>query len=227
MAIQYQIAAFILYAEVAVVLLLSLPFISNRVWGKIFKWKIFNVLSVLGEKAFLIGASLLGVLFFDSINSMTKYERLAEEQEEKGNLVIGHDPHSSKFRAQRNFYITMFAFVFWIVLRRLIAVIAIAAMNEIKAEALERQAKSAGKMAEQLMSEKDDAKGDDGEEAKKLKAEIKRLNVRLSEATCAQEKAEEDLQVVKDQAAANNREYDRLMAELEKAQAAGGDKKDE
>jgi len=135
--------------------------------------------------------------------------------------------YSSKFRAQRNFYITMFAFVFWIVLRRLVTVISQAAQYELKAVAMEKQAKSASDVASKLMDEdKDkDASEEDKEAAKQAKAEIKRLNVKLSEAVAAKEKAEENLKVVKEQAKANNREYDRLMAELEKAQGAG-DKKD-
>ena len=128
MAIQYQFAAGVLYCEVAVVILLCLPFISNRFWARIFKWKILKTIGDnFGSHVFLVFASILGLLFFDSVNSMTKYEKQSEEADEMGKVIIGHDPHSSKFRAQRNFYITMFAFVFWIVLRRLVSVIANAA----------------------------------------------------------------------------------------------------
>ena len=128
MAIQYQFAAGVLYCEVAVVILLCLPFISNRFWARIFKWKILKTIGDnFGSHVFLVFASILGLLFFDSVNSMTKYEKQSEDADEMGKVIIGHDPHSSKFRAQRNFYITMFAFVFWIVLRRLVSVIANAA----------------------------------------------------------------------------------------------------
>merc|ERR1711976_573061 len=127
-------------------------------------------------------------------------------------------------RAQRNFYITMFAFVFWIVLRRLVTVIGLAAQYEIKAEVMEKQAKSAGDMAKKLMDGSDDTKDDSGD-SKELKSQIKKLNVKLSEAVQAKEKPQADLEVVKEQAKANNKEYDRLMGELEKAQA-GNDKKD-
>jgi len=225
MAIQYQFAAGVLYCEVAVVILLCLPFISNRFWQKIFKWKFLKTIGEnFGSHVFLVFASILGLLFFDSINSMAKYEKQSEDADEQGKVIIGHDPHSSKFRAQRNFYITMFAFVFWIVLRRLITVIGVAAQYEIKAEAMEKQAKSASDMAKKLMDGSDDTK-DDGDN-KELKSQIKKLNVKLSEAVQAKEKAQADLEVVKEQAKANNKEYDRLMGELEKAQA-GNDKKDD
>jgi len=224
MAIQYQFAAGVLYCEVAVVILLCLPFISNRFWARIFKWKFLKFVGEkFGSHVFLVFASILGLLFFDSINSMAKYEKQSEDADEQGKVIIGHDPHSSKFRAQRNFYITMFAFVFWIVLRRLVTVITQAAQYEIRSEAMEKQAKSASDMATKLMDDKDD--GSDSDETKDLKKEIKKLNVKLSEAVIAKEKAQEDLAVVKEQAKANNREYDRLMAELEKAQGSG-DKKD-
>merc|ERR1712226_294743 len=223
MAIQYQFAAGVLYCEVAVVILLCLPFISNRFWNRIFKWKFLKTIGEnFGSHVFLVIASILGLLFFDSINSMAKYEKQSEDADEQGKVIIGHDPHSSKFRAQRNFYITMSAFVFWIVLRRLVTVISQAAQYEIRSEAMEKQAKSASDMASQLMDNKEE---DDSEGTSELKKEVKKLNVKLSEAVIAKEKAEEDLAVVKEQAKANNREYDRLMGELEKAQASG-DKKD-
>lgn len=225
MAIQYQFAAAVLYCEVAACVLFCLPFISNRFWSRIFKWKIFNAMAAFGSSLFMVVAGILALLFFDSINQMAKYERLAEEAEERGGINT-HDPHTMKFRAQRNFYITMFAFVFWIVLRRLIALIAQAAHFEIQSEALGKQAQSASKMAEHLMDNKNDDKDDDSEKAK-LKAELKRVNVKYAEAVEARNKAETDLHVVKGQAAANNKEYDRLMAELEKCQKAGGEKKDE
>lgn len=95
-----------------------------------------------------------------------------------------------------------------------------AAKYEIQSEAFEKQARGASKMAEKLMDEgptdKPGAAGD-----AKLKSEVKSLNVKLSEAVSAKEKAELDLDVVKQQAASMNKEYDRLMKELEKAQGGG------
>jgi len=223
MAIQYQFAAGVLYVEVAACVLFCLPFISNRFWNRVFKWKIFAAMANFGSSVFMVISGILALLFFDSINQMAKYERLAEEAEERGGINT-HDPHTMKFRAQRNFYITMFAFVFWIVLRRLIALIAAAAHYEVQSEALARQAQSASKMAEKMMENKDD--GDDDTSAD-LKDELKRVKTKYAEAVAAKNKAEKDLEVVKEQAAANNKEYDRLMSELESYQKAGGDKKDE
>ena len=97
-------------------------------------------------------------------------------------------------------------------------------MYEIKAEAMEKQAKSASDMAKRLMDDSPDTK--ESGDSKELKSDIKKLNVKLSEAVQAKEKAEADLDVVKEQAKANNREYDRLMKELEECQK-GADKKDE
>merc|ERR1712110_864598 len=90
---------------------------------------------------------------------------------------------------------------------------------EIQAEAFERQARGASKMAEQLMDDnkaKEDKKKSGGDEA-----ELKALKTKLSEAVAAKDKAELDLDVLKQQNAATNREYDRLMSELDKLQAAG------
>jgi len=94
MAIQYQFAAGVLYLEVAVVILLCLPFISNRFWARVFKWKILKVIGEnFGSHVFVVFSSILGLLFFDSVNSMAKYERASEEADEAGKVIIGHDPH--------------------------------------------------------------------------------------------------------------------------------------
>ena len=70
---------------------------------------------------------------------------------------------------------------------------------------------------------------DNAEEISALENEIEKLKTKLSESRMAEEKAVCDLDVVKKQAKATEKEYDRLMVELEAAQKelASGDKKDE
>lgn len=169
----------------------------------------------------------------ESIREIQKYEQLADE-------VIGtsagyhphQDPHTNKFRAQRNFYITLGAFLLWVVLRRLITLISAAAILEASEAAMKKQAQQASKMAETLMNSNDDDKNKDKDSTdveKKLNQEIENLKTKLSEARSSEAKAVEDLEVLKKQSKATEKEYDRLMGELEKEQAknASGDKKDD
>ena len=126
MSLQWQFAAYILYVETFLVLLLALPFISNKFWYRIFKFKFFSWIGMVGQHAFLVVAGILSLLFLDSIREIQKYEKIVEETE--GQMGINmNNPHTNKFRAQRNFYITLGAFLFWVVLRRLVTVISRAA----------------------------------------------------------------------------------------------------
>jgi len=229
MSLQWQFAAYILYVETFLVLLLALPFISNKFWHRIFKIKLFSWIGMIGQHAFLVIAGILSLLFLDSIREIQKYEGIIEETE--GQMGINmNNPHTNKFRAQRNFYITLGAFLFWIVLRRLVTVISNAAVLEAKCHALEKQAKGASAMAESLM--KDDKKskkssGDDDDGSSELQEEIEKLKTKLAESRAAEGKAVDDLEVVKKQAKATEREYDRLMVEMEKLQGGNDGKKDE
>jgi len=185
---------------------------------------------MVGQHAFLVVAGILSLLFLDSIREIQKYEKIVEETE--GQMGINmNNPHTNKFRAQRNFYITLGAFLFWVVLRRLVTVISRAAHLEINCETLNKQAKQASEFHAKSMSDDKKKKdsSDNAEEISALENEIEKLKTKLSESRMAEEKAVCDLDVVKKQAKATEKEYDRLMVELEAAQKelASGDKKDE
>jgi len=237
MSLQWQFAAYVLYAETFLVLLLSLPFISNRFWHKIFKFKFFSWIGHVGQHAFIVVAGILSLLFMDSIREIQKYETLADEMETTPGLIV-NNPHTNKFRAQRNFYISLGAFIFWVVLRRLVEVISKAAQLEATTLALEKQALGASKMCETLMEESKNKKkksdgddgddGDDDSELSDLQQENNKLKTKLAESRAAEDRAVENLEVMKKQAKATSKEYDRLMLELEKCQQeVAGDKKSE
>lgn len=230
MSLQWQFAAYILYVETFLVLLLALPFLSNAFWHRIFKFRFFSWLGMIGQHAFLVIAGILSLLFMDSIREIQKYEKLVEETENQMGINM-NNPHTNKFRAQRNFYITLGAFLFWIVLRRLVTVISAAAVLEAQCSALERQALGVSKMAESLLEENSKNKSSNGdgndEENSKLTAEVEKLKTKLAESRAAESKAVDDLDVMRKQAKATEKEYDRLMVELENAQGENAGKKDE
>lgn len=222
MSLQWQFAAYILYAETFLVLLLALPFISNSFWHRVFKFKFFSWFGAIGQHAFIVVAGILSLLFLDSIREIQKYESLAEDMETTPGLIV-NNPHTNKFRAQRNFYISLGAFIFWVVLRRLVEVISLAAQLEASNKALEKQAIGASKMCETLMkdNEKKDGSENGDDETSALKEEIEALKTKLVESRSNEDKALNDLDVMRKQAKATEKEYDRLMLELEKLQGAG------
>jgi len=220
MSLQWIFAAYILYAEVGIVLLLSIPFIPNTFWNSVFKLKIFSWLGHVGQHAFIVIAGILSLLFLDSIREIQKYDKLADEMDHTAGIIT-HDPHTNKFRAQRNFYISLFAFVFWVVLKRLIDVIALAARLEYTKGALEKQAVNASKMAEKIMDDQDrkEKENEENDNGKiELKKELEEIKIKLASARSEAVTAVKDLEVMKKQAKATNAEYDRLMGELEKYQ---------
>jgi len=93
---------------------------------------------------------------------------------------------------------------------------------------MKKQAQQASKMAETLLNSGDDDK-DSTDSEKKLQQEIESLKTKLSEARSSEAKVVEDLEVLKKQSKATEKEYDRLMGELEREQAKNdsGDKKDD
>lgn len=186
--------------------------------------KLVSWLGNIGRHVFIVMAGILSLLFLDSIREVKKYESLAEIQDETSSH-LNPAIQTNKFRAQRNLYISLFAFVFWIVLRRLVDLISDSANLEATSEALKKQAEGASKMAQQLMSDTKD-EGDDSTELTAVKEQLENLKTKLSAAVAAEEKAVADLDVMKKQSKATEKEYDRLMGELEKAQSCG-DKKDD
>lgn len=225
MSLQRVFAAYVLYTEVFLVLLLSVPFLSNKFWARVFRFQLFSWIGHIGQHAFIVVAGILSLLFLDSIREIKKYESLADDMDHQAGYMM-HDPHTNKFRAQRNFYISLFAFVFWILIRRLIDLISISAQLEASADAMQKQAEGASKMAQQLMENSKDPDEASDTAVAEAEEKIEKLKTKLSVAVVEKEKAVNDLDVLKKQAKATEKEYDRLMGEMEKMQNSG-DKKDD
>merc|ERR1719328_508096 len=89
--------------------------------------------------------------------------------------------HMRLFRAQRNFYISGFALFLCLVIKRMVSLITENASLDIEKEAAMKQAQSASRAAESLMSEggSGDKKSGDSELEKKLKAKDEELTKAL------------------------------------------------
>jgi len=228
MSLHWTLIAGFLYAEIAVVLILLIPFISNKTWRKLFKSRFLKGIENQFIYYFYILVAILVLFFLDAIREMNKYS------DESNNSNHGHPSHLDAqmqmhmrlFRAQRNFYISGFALFLCLVIKRMVSLITENASLDIEKEAAMKQAQSASRAAESLMSEggSGDKKSGDSELEKKLKAKDEELT-----------KALKDVESMKAQSTNLTKEYDRLMEEKDKLERKlrildggdSGDKKDD
>uniref|UniRef100_A0A0A9WIV2 Endoplasmic reticulum transmembrane protein n=1 Tax=Lygus hesperus TaxID=30085 RepID=A0A0A9WIV2_LYGHE len=233
MSLQWTLVASVLYAEIAMVLLLVIPFISPKKWQVFFRSRFLQVLSQQAQWYFGFLILILTLFLLDAIREMRKYSN--KENHEHSHHLEGELQMSMRlFRAQRNFYISGFALFLSLVIRRLVTLISTQATLMAEREAALKQAQSATTTARGLMAQgrrSEDAQNSSNEahqeEITKLEAQISLLEDEL-------EKAKKDKQAVIDQAKGVETEYDRLSEEHKKLQLklkvygeGSGDKKDD
>jgi len=226
MSLHWTIIAGFLYAEIAAILLLLLPFLSNKTWNKLFRSRFFAGLQGQLIYYFYVLVAILILFFLDAIREMRKYsdENVATDGHSHGaHLDTQMQMHMRLFRAQRNFYISGFALFLCLVIRRLVSLISVAATLEAEKEAAMNQAKSASRAAESLM---DSGNGGDSKAVKELETKLKEKEDELK-------KAKKDVESMKTQAENLAAEYDRVADERNaferklKISGGGDDKKDD
>ncbi|XP_077983467.1 B-cell receptor-associated protein 29-like [Glandiceps talaboti] len=121
MSLLWTTIALFLYAEIAIVTILLLPF-RPTMWKKIFNWSWFGWFTTHANFYFTCFLILLSVLFVDSIREMQKHD-VSGEIDLKVVPAAEHLSRVKYFRAQRNFWITGFALFLWMVLKRLCVLI--------------------------------------------------------------------------------------------------------
>ncbi|KAH9512537.1 b-cell receptor-associated protein [Bulinus truncatus] len=224
MTLQWTFVATVLYVEILIIALLMLPFISPKTWQKVFRSRIAALFSTYSFIYFKIFIAVLVMLFMESIRETWKYSAPIETDQMKKYPEAENLLHMKLFRAQRNMYIAGFALFLWLVLRRLVNLIATEATLMAESEASMKQAQSATAAAKQFMEEKvitDDNKKNSATEEKDLTHVEKELNEVKADLEKTQEelyKARLDLTSMKRQAESTNQEYDRLLEEHSKLQ---------
>jgi len=237
MSLQWTLVATFLYTEIAVVIILLLPFISPTRWNAIFQSNAIKTFKSTSHYYFRFSVGILFLLFVDAIRSVRHYTApLEAEHGHHDGPLAEMQYHMKLFRGQRNLYICGFALFLVFVIRRLVVLLAEQANLIAQKEAALKQAKSASDAAQSLMAAGDDQKkGGDGVdgEAAQLRARINDVVGERDEALQKVQSLENQLNALKRQAEGTNKEYDRLMGEHEKLQrkmeqAGGGDgKKDD
>ncbi|XP_019399096.1 PREDICTED: B-cell receptor-associated protein 29 [Crocodylus porosus] len=231
MTFQWTAVATFLYAEIGVLLLLCLPFVSPVRWQKIFMIPLWNKIAIYWNKAFLTIIVLLIVLFLDAIREVKKYSAVHATEKVASVHQNAFDHIQMKlFRSQRNLYISGFSLFLWLVLRRTVTLITQLAKEMGIQVALELQVANTNEAAkkylqeneilQQALNEKGKYKREQALEAsnKKLRQEVQYLTEELKRASNALSKATNEVIAVKKQSEGLKREYDRLMKEHERLQ---------
>lgn len=228
MSIHWTIIAGFLYAEIGTLFLLLVPFVSTRMWNKVFKSRFLKGLENQLIYYFYVLVAILILFFLDSIREMRKYSEDPNDAHSHGtsgnHLDVQMQAHMRLFRAQRNFYIAGFALFLCLVIKRMVTLIMANACLEAEKTAAMKQAESASRAAETLMASGGGSDGDN--------TEVNDLKEKLAAAQKETDAAKKNVEAMKTQSESLAAEYDRLMAEKDKLEKkvnimGEGDKKDE
>ncbi|XP_062454681.1 B-cell receptor-associated protein 31 isoform X2 [Rhea pennata] len=241
MSLQWTAVATFLYAEVFLVLLLCVPFISATRWQKIFKSRLVGLAVAYGNTVFIVLIVILVLLLLDALRETRKYDVAERVSLQSSPGALEHF-HMKLFRAQRNLYLAGFALLLSFLLRRLVTLISQQAVLGASTEAFRKQAEGASQAARRYMEDNDalrklqEAGGDSRapaaphDENESLKAKVEKLKEELAASKRTLEKAENEVQAMRRQAEGLTREYDRLLDQHARLQAAHDcprDKKEE
>uniref|UniRef100_A0A3B4EZT2 Endoplasmic reticulum transmembrane protein n=1 Tax=Pundamilia nyererei TaxID=303518 RepID=A0A3B4EZT2_9CICH len=225
MSLQWTAVATFLYAEVFLVLLLCIPFISPKRWNSIFKSRIIKAITLYGNTAFMVAIAILVFLLIDAFREVRKYSVTEKVDLANHPTAIEHI-HMKLFRAQRNEYIAGFALLLCLLLRRLATLLSQQASLMASNEAFKKQAEGASNAAKKYMEDNEmlQEAGKKGpgpqEENKTLKEEVKSLKEELEATKKALQKSDNDVRAMKKQSANLTVEYDRLLEEHSKLLAS-------
>jgi len=210
MSLHWTLIAGFLYTEIGFLFLLLIPFISPKVWHKLFKSKLLKGIENQFIYYFYVLVTILILFLLDAIREMRKYSE--EQFEEQNSHASSHldmqmQTHMRLFRAQRNFYISGFALFLCLVIRRMVGLLVANATLDVEREAALKQAQSASRAAEALMA---------GGDASSDGSSMKEMAEKLAKAEKELAKANKDVESMKSQSENLTNEYDRLMEEKDK-----------
>ncbi|XP_044049482.1 B-cell receptor-associated protein 29-like [Siniperca chuatsi] len=236
MTLQWTAVAFFLYAEIAVNLILCIPFISAQRWRLVFSWRIWNWLSPYWNKCFFTMIMVLIFLFLDAVREVQKYSGPEPMYDAKVNPSVHDNIHMKLFRAQRNLYVSGFSLFLWLIMRRVVTLLNQVAVALENSAGLQAQMDGAVKAAKQhqddnLMLKHALLDEERSMSAKKqqLKLEVEKLAEQVRAAEEAVRMSHAEVEAMRRQAKGLAQEYDRLLTEhhqLQNLQSAA-DKKDQ
>ncbi|KAM9312507.1 B-cell receptor-associated protein 29 [Gastrophryne carolinensis] len=230
MTFQWTAVASFLYGEIAVLLILCIPFVSPLRWRKIFRFQLWSKISPYWNKAFLSIIVVLIVLFLDAVREVRKYSAGQTIDKTAKLPPSSYDHiHMKLFRSQRNLYISGFSLFLWLVLRRIISLINQLASAMENSDALQTQVEKVNEAAKKYLEDNDQLKKtlnsnkvSENEQAlmenEKLKREMENGKEELRRLSAALSKSQAEVVALKKQSEGLTREYDRLIREHEQLQ---------
>lgn len=224
MSLQWTVVATFLYAEVFLVLLLCVPFVSPTRWQKIFKSRLVGLAVAYGNTAFVVLIVILVLLLLDAYRETRKYNASERAALPTTPGALEHF-HMRLFRAQRNLYLAGFA-----LLLSLASSQAFRKQAEGASQAARRYMEDNEALRKQLQEAGEDTAPPSRAENESLKAKVEKLKEELAASKRTLEKAENEVQAMRRQAEGLTREYDRLLEQHARLQAAHDgprDKKEE
>ncbi|KAM9351905.1 B-cell receptor-associated protein 29 [Symphorus nematophorus] len=236
MTLQWTAVAFFLYAEIAVNLILCIPFISAKRWRSVFNLRIWSWLSPYWNKCFFTMIMVLIVLFLDAVREVQKYSSPQPMQDAKVNPNVYDHVHMKLFRSQRNLYISGFSLFLWLIMRRVVTLLNQVAVTLEDSAGLQAQMNTAVKAARQHQEDNLKLKQALLDEEKsmlaknqQLKLEVDKLANQVKTAQEAVCKSNAEVEAMRRQAKGLAQEYDRLLTEHHKLQNLQSveDKKDQ
>ncbi|XP_029992299.1 B-cell receptor-associated protein 29-like [Sphaeramia orbicularis] len=234
MTLQWTAVALFLYAEIAVNLILCIPFISAKRWRLVFSWRIWNWLAPYWNKCFLTMIMVLIVLFLDAVREVHKYSGPEPMQDAKVNPNVYDHVHMKLFRAQRNLYISGFSLFLWLIMRRVVTLLNQVAITLEDSACLQVQMDRTVKAAQQHQEDNirlkqallDEEKSTSAKN-QQLKLEAEQLRGQLKAAEAAVRQSQAEVEAMRRQAKGLAQEYDRLLSEHHQLQnQSPTDKKD-
>lgn len=216
MSLQWTLVATFLYAEVGVMCILLLPFISPTLWQKILRSRFVVALGTYASIYFNVILIVLILLLLDAIREISKYKTKTNHSHDNGASYGSTMELVKEFRAQRNFYISGTALLLWFVIKRILALISRSAQLIAETTAAKSQAESATRTAEALLensSNEEVSKKASDETVDDLKMCLKTKDDAIQVLEKELSTAKADLSAMKKQSESVSREYDNLLKE--------------
>jgi B-cell receptor-associated protein 31 len=203
MTIQWTVISMILYIEVAMALVLLVPWIRPMLWRRFFNSGIVQFLKKKGNIYANVALAVLVLLFVDSIREIRNYTDMGVDPATDTRHGAGTDSlvHMRLFRAQRNLYISGFSLLLFLVNKRIIGLLYRSAHLEAAAEGALTTAVREGSERTPIKAETDTA------------VSMCEENDKLREQLIEEERAKEEAEM---QANSLKEKYDDLTEVLDK-----------
>ncbi|OQR70608.1 B-cell receptor-associated protein 31 isoform 1 [Tropilaelaps mercedesae] len=222
MSLQWTCVAGFLYAEIIIVALLLMPFISPKIWANLFNSRFLKSFAAQANIWFTVAIGILLLFFVDSVRDVVKYSSIRYHDEDHhhhhAHMDIEIQHQMKMFRSQRNFYIAGFSLFLALVIRRLAFLITSQARLIASNDALTKQAQNAAKAAEAVLDSQTAAATNTENDQKEL---LKQLEVKEKELV----KAVKDKEAMKDQSLNLQKQYEELCKEHSHCAAPSSNKK--